>query len=102
MALNSLGLGFVFTAKNFASAKMNKVAASFKALDKTTTKTMSRIESAMGRGATAMGLFAAIPAVIAYNRYAHDVERLSTRYDNFIEEFSAILRRQTPGRSRDG
>ena len=59
MALNSLGLGFVFTAKNFASAKMNKVAASFKALDKTTTKTMSRIESAMGRGATAMGLFVA-------------------------------------------
>ena len=45
--------------------------------------------------ATAMGLFAAIPAVIAYNRYANDVERLNNRYDNFIEEFSAILQRQS-------
>jgi biopolymer transport protein TolQ len=44
--------------------------------------------------ATAMGLFAAIPAVIAYNRYANDVERLHNRYDTFIEEFTAILRRQ--------
>jgi len=44
--------------------------------------------------ATAMGLFAAIPAVIAYNRYSNDVERLETRYDNFLEEFSSILHRQ--------
>jgi biopolymer transport protein TolQ len=44
--------------------------------------------------ATAMGLFAAIPAVIAYNRYAHEVERLANRYDTFLEEFSAILQRQ--------
>jgi biopolymer transport protein TolQ len=44
--------------------------------------------------ATAMGLFAAIPAVIAYNRYSNDVERLETRYDNFLEEFSSILQRQ--------
>ena len=44
--------------------------------------------------ATAMGLFAAIPAVIAYNRYSHDVERLISRYDNFLEEFSTILQRQ--------
>ena len=36
----------------------------------------------------------AIPAVIAYNRYANDVERLHNRYDTFIEEFTAILRRQ--------
>ncbi len=44
--------------------------------------------------ATAMGLFAAIPAVIAYNRYSNDVERLESRYDNFLEEFSSILQRQ--------
>ena len=43
--------------------------------------------------ATAMGLFAAIPAVIAYNRFANDVERLINRYDNFTEEFSSILHR---------
>lgn len=44
--------------------------------------------------ATAMGLFAAIPAVIAYNRFANDVERLLNQYDTFQEEFSSILYRQ--------
>jgi biopolymer transport protein TolQ len=44
--------------------------------------------------ATAMGLFAAIPAVIAYNRYAHDVGRLSSRFESFMEEFSNVLQRQ--------
>ncbi len=44
--------------------------------------------------ATAMGLFAAIPAVVGYNRYTHDVDRLATRYETFIEEFSNILQRQ--------
>lgn len=44
--------------------------------------------------ATAIGLFAAIPAVVAYNRYTHDVDRLATRYETFIEEFSNILQRQ--------
>ncbi len=44
--------------------------------------------------ATAMGLFAAIPAVIAYNRYADKVVRLEYRYDGFTEEFSSILQRQ--------
>jgi biopolymer transport protein TolQ len=43
--------------------------------------------------ATAMGLFAAIPAVIAYNRYADAVGRLESRYDTFMEEFSTILSR---------
>lgn len=45
--------------------------------------------------ATAIGLFAAIPAVIAYNRYIVEVERLNNRYDDFLEEFSTILQRQT-------
>jgi biopolymer transport protein TolQ len=44
--------------------------------------------------ATAMGLFAAIPAVWAYNRYATKLERISVRYDTFVEEFSSILARQ--------
>ena len=44
--------------------------------------------------ATAMGLFAAIPAVIGYNRYANDIDRLYNRYDIFLEEFSSILQRQ--------
>jgi biopolymer transport protein TolQ len=44
--------------------------------------------------ATAIGLFAAIPAVVAYNRYSHDVDRLGNRFQSFMEEFSNILRRQ--------
>ncbi|HEY0178437.1 MAG TPA: protein TolQ [Dokdonella sp.] len=44
--------------------------------------------------ATAMGLFAAIPAVWAYNRYSTRLERTSLRYDTFVEEFSSILARQ--------
>ena len=43
--------------------------------------------------ATAMGLFAAIPAVIAYNRFADRVSRLELRYDTFMEEFTALLQR---------
>ena len=45
--------------------------------------------------ATAMGLFAAIPAVVAYNRFAGDLNRLATRFDSFMEEFSNILQRQS-------
>ena len=54
--------------------------------------------------ATAMGLFAAIPAVVAYNKYAHSAERLEGRYDDFVEEFSNILQRQaqSAGRRRGG
>ncbi|RKZ52627.1 MAG: protein TolQ [Candidatus Parabeggiatoa sp. nov. 2] len=44
--------------------------------------------------ATAMGLFAAIPAVMAYNHYVDDVDRLTTRYETFLEEFTGILQRQ--------
>jgi len=44
--------------------------------------------------ATAIGLFAAIPAVVAYNRFAYDIERMSNRFDTFVEEFSNILQRQ--------
>jgi biopolymer transport protein TolQ len=44
--------------------------------------------------ATAIGLFAAIPAVVGYNRYIHEADRLSIRFESFIEEFSNILQRQ--------
>ena len=44
--------------------------------------------------ATAIGLFAAIPAVVAYNRYVHETDRLAIRFESFIEEFSNILLRQ--------
>ncbi|MEN9844359.1 MAG: hypothetical protein RLZZ612_2188 [Pseudomonadota bacterium] len=43
--------------------------------------------------ATAIGLFAAIPAVVAYNRYAHDIDRIANRLETFMEEFSNILQR---------
>jgi len=44
--------------------------------------------------ATAMGLLAAIPAVIAYNSFATEIDRLVVRYENFVEEFTGILQRQ--------
>ncbi|MBI4692418.1 MAG: protein TolQ [Gammaproteobacteria bacterium] len=44
--------------------------------------------------ATAMGLFAAIPAVVAYNRFASEIDRIASRYEIFMDEFSAILQRQ--------
>lgn len=50
--------------------------------------------------ATAMGLFAAIPAVVAYNKYANSAERIEGRYDDFMEEFSNILQRQAHAGSR--
>ena len=48
--------------------------------------------------ATAIGLFAAIPAVVAYNRFAHDVDRIAVRFESFMEEFSNILQRSAPTR----
>mgnify|MGYP000647974705 CR=1 FL=1 len=45
--------------------------------------------------ATALGLFAAIPAVVAYNHYANRAERLANRYEAFVEEFTGILERHT-------
>ncbi|WJG08109.1 protein TolQ [Aliiglaciecola sp. LCG003] len=51
--------------------------------------------------ATAMGLFAAIPSVIAYNRFSNQVEKLENSYGNFMEEFSSILHRQTLNQRTD-
>ena len=44
--------------------------------------------------ATAIGLFAAIPAVVAYNRYTNEIDRLAIRFDSFVDEFLNILQRQ--------
>jgi biopolymer transport protein TolQ len=52
--------------------------------------------------ATAMGLFAAIPAVIAYNRYSASSESLIARYDVFVEEFLSIVNRQAVSGQRRG
>jgi len=52
--------------------------------------------------ATAMGLFAAIPAVIAYNRYADQVDRLEVRYDVFMEELLSIFHRNAAARASAG
>ena len=69
---------------------------SFRSLGNAQQATLSMVAPGIAEAliATAMGLFAAIPAVIAYNRYSNDVERLINRYDNFLEEFSTILQRQ--------
>ena len=68
----------------------------FRALSDVQQATLSAVAPGIAEAliATAMGLFAAIPAVIAYNRYSSDVERLVIRYDNFVEEFTALLQRQ--------
>jgi len=68
---------------------------SFRALGNVQQATISMVAPGIAEAliATAMGLFAAIPAVIAYNRYSNDVERLINRYDTFLEEFSSILHR---------
>ena len=52
--------------------------------------------------ATAIGLFAAIPAVVAYNRFAHDIDRVANRLETFIEEFSNILQRNLGAQSPSG
>lgn len=69
---------------------------SFRALGNVQQATLAMVAPGIAEAliATAMGLFAAIPAVIAYNRYATQVERLHSRYDIFKEEFTSILERQ--------
>ena len=52
--------------------------------------------------ATAIGLFAAIPAVVAYNRFSHDIDRIANRLETFIEEFSNILQGNLGAHSPSG
>ncbi|MBX9605604.1 MAG: protein TolQ [Gammaproteobacteria bacterium] len=69
---------------------------SFQALGNVHQATLAMVAPGISEAlvATAMGLFAAIPAVVAYNRFASDIDRVFGRYDIFAEEFLAILRRQ--------
>lgn len=69
---------------------------SFRGLANVAQATLAHVAPGISEAliATAMGLFAAIPAVIAYNRFAAKVDRLAVRYDSFMEEFSNILQRK--------
>ena len=69
---------------------------SFRGLASMSTATLSAVAPGIAEAlvATAIGLFAAIPAVVAYNRFAHDVDRIAVRFESFMEEFSNILQRQ--------
>ena len=69
---------------------------SFVALGSVKQATLSLVAPGIAEAliATAMGLFAAIPAVVAYNRYSNDVERLNGSYEDFLDEFTTILQRQ--------
>jgi len=69
---------------------------SFRGLANATQATLATVAPGISEAliATAMGLFAAIPAVLAFNRFASKVDVLSNRYDTFVDEFSSILYRQ--------
>lgn len=66
---------------------------SFTALGNVSNATLAMVAPGIAEAliATAMGLFAAIPAVIAYNRFVNDVDRLAQRYSNFADEFATVL-----------
>ena len=77
---------------------------SFRGLANATQATLATVAPGISEAlvATAMGLFAAIPAVLAYNRFAAKVEVFGNRYDTFVDEFSSILYRQAYAlRSKD-
>jgi biopolymer transport protein TolQ len=71
------------------------IMSAFQGLGNVQQATLATVAPAIAEAliATAMGLFAAIPAVIAYNRYAYQVGRLELRHDAFVEEFPTILQR---------
>lgn len=68
----------------------------FRGLSDVGTATLAQVAPGIAEAlvATAIGLFAAIPAVVAYNRFASKIDRLSSRFESFMEEFSNILQRQ--------
>jgi biopolymer transport protein TolQ len=68
----------------------------FRGLANVSSATLAHVAPGIAEAlvATAIGLFAAIPAVVAYNRFAHDIDRIAIRFESFTEEFSNILQRQ--------
>jgi biopolymer transport protein TolQ len=75
----------------------------FRGLSNVAQATLAQVAPGIAEAlvATAMGLFAAIPAVIAYNRFTHDIDRLASRYESFMEELQNILQRQAHLPDRD-
>jgi len=69
---------------------------SFRGLANVTSATLAHVAPGIAEAliATAIGLFAAIPAVIAYNRFSHDIERLSVRIETFMDELTNLVQRQ--------
>ncbi len=69
---------------------------SFRGLSNVAQATLAQVAPGIAEAlvATAIGLFAAIPAVIAYNRYTASIDRLANRYESFMEEFTNIMQRQ--------
>jgi biopolymer transport protein TolQ len=69
----------------------------FRGLANVSQATLSHVAPGIAEAlvATAIGLFAAIPAVVAYNGFTHDIDRLAIRFESFMEEFSNILARQS-------
>lgn len=67
----------------------------FRGLANVTTASLAQVAPGIAEAlvATAIGLFAAIPAVVAYNRFTHDIDRIGIRFESFMEEFSNILQR---------
>jgi biopolymer transport protein TolQ len=69
---------------------------SFRALAGVQQATLAMVAPGISEAliATAMGLLAAIPAVVAYNRFSSEIDTMVVRYENFLEEFTGILQRQ--------
>jgi biopolymer transport protein TolQ len=69
---------------------------SFRSLANVQQATLAQVAPGIAEAliATAIGLFAAIPAVVAYNRFSHDIDRLAIRFESFMEEFQNVLQRQ--------
>jgi biopolymer transport protein TolQ len=74
---------------------------SFRALAGVQQATLAMVAPGISEAliATAMGLLAAIPAVIAYNNFANQADQMVGRYENFVEEFTGILQRQAQAQS---
>jgi len=75
---------------------------SFTALGNVQQATLAMVAPGIAEAliATAVGLFAAIPAVIFYNRFSTEIDRLLNRYENFSDEFSTVLQRQAIRRAK--
>jgi len=76
---------------------------SFRALAGVQQATLAMVAPGISEAliATAMGLLAAIPAVVAYNKFTSEIDTMIVRYENFLEEFTGILQRQAHAHKQD-